>query len=186
MSIGIQPGQAAITSESKAVEQALRAYVNSDELQTTIALNGFTHQTRSFRPFSHEAGGLLPDGGIVLDALNKPIVSFEAKYQGRVGNAIERLAKNHLILSNLNPGRYNTIVLLGGSGFFDGNAPERIVRSLWESENLNRPTTECFNSGVGRGLILFRVRSVKDLPSIEKQFIDSAKSTLLRKRDTWF
>lgn len=69
--------------------------------------------------------GLSPDGGIFEDrGLKRPLLSFECKFQGEKGNAIERWFKNYAIMERLGIDRYVTFTL--GDGFWTGSA-ERIL-----------------------------------------------------------
>lgn len=69
--------------------------------------------------------GLSPDGGIFEDGdLKRPVLSFECKFQGEKGNAIERWFKNYAVMERLGIDRYVTFTL--GDGFWTGSA-ERIL-----------------------------------------------------------
>lgn len=107
-------------------------------------------------------GGLSPDGGIFEDtALNRPVLSFECKFQGPNGNAIERWFKNYAVLQQLSIERYVSFCM--GEGFWTGTA-ERIMavaasmvpgRShIWDD-----PTVEV---DPDQKLFLYRFSSVDD------------------------
>jgi hypothetical protein len=72
--------------------------------------------------------GCAPDGGIWFHN-NIPVIAFEAKKQGPLGNAIERHGKNFELLTWLNPNiRY--ITFAGGEGFEDGNGGHNYAMSV--------------------------------------------------------
>lgn len=72
--------------------------------------------------------GMSPDGGIFLKpGVVEPLLIVEAKKQGPVGNAIERMFKNIQIASFLGAKKY--LLIATGDGFFSGNSAERISRT---------------------------------------------------------
>lgn len=72
--------------------------------------------------------GMSPDGGVFLQpGIAEPLLVVEAKKQGPVGNAIERMFKNIQIASFLGSQKY--LLIATGDGFFAGNSAERIART---------------------------------------------------------
>lgn len=140
---GIQVGKSASSVSSKDLEKTVRDYLIENKPERWIP--GYTgEQIKDMlgSTFSNRISGCYPDGGIITDEMGFPLISFECKYQGEKGNAIERWFKNYAILSALGVKRY--ITFCAGDGFFDNNSAERIIACaslisdpqapLWENE----------------------------------------------------
>lgn len=99
---GIKPGTTAYDDQSRLLDSQLKRA--RDELAVEINLDGLCmrRRLRGSEIISGAVEGCEPDGGIWM-VNDVPIASFEAKKQGRVGNAHERWFKNHRLLTHLNP-----------------------------------------------------------------------------------
>lgn len=138
-----------------------------DELKATFGSN-----------LGGTVAGLSPDGGVFEDTeQRRPVLSFECKFQGERGNAIERWFKNYAVMERLEIDRYVTFTL--GDGFWTGSA-ERIlaVAASMESgraELWDDPTATVDPS---QRLFLYRFRSVADasaqIPVLVESFVSLA------------
>jgi hypothetical protein len=125
-SAGIQNGMNAGEGIAREADQKIRTLV--PEVWTKFCLEnpqktlGFTHGMRL--PKQEWSIGCEPDGGIIFDVNGVPIIAFESKKQGAVGNAIERWYKNFRLLTFANRDIHYVTTLVGtGAGRDLGGKP---------------------------------------------------------------
>lgn len=170
---GIQLGGTATSLNSKMLEKVVRDYIK--ELDNTHHVASF-NESKLQEIFGTDLrlAGFNPDGGIFVDSEGNPVVAIECKHQGKDGNAIERWAKNYMILDQLGVKRYLTFCT--GVGFFDGNSAERIVRSMSYSsayEQGVKQDADIWNTGKGKAQF-YRYSSLTEAQVEIPQVIDAA------------
>lgn len=131
-------GEVAITKQSKELESSTRYIL--DKLGVTRLDNFVSRYTsKDLKRLlslsdSIALGGVLPDGGIIVDNMGKPICAIECKYNNETGNAVERWFKNYCVLKALGVKRYVTLTM--GNGFCDNNSPLRALSHIYYLENM--------------------------------------------------
>lgn len=127
---GIQVGTSATSIESSSLDQAVRIFAETATLpEGWTHIRGFAGNALAARLGTNTPQvGIYPDGGIILNEAGEVMIAFEAKKNGKSGNAIERWDKNNRILTYLGCRRYITFCV--GEGFFDGNYPERFFNNV--------------------------------------------------------
>lgn len=111
---GVQVGGSATTVFSSRLDQQVRKIGQLLGGQFSGYRSG--HNRR--RPlFEGIALGCEPDGGMFLDADGNIMVAFEAKVQGKVGNAIERHSKNLMICKTFaSSQKFRYLTFMAGAG----------------------------------------------------------------------
>jgi hypothetical protein len=104
----------------------------SKEIKTTLV-------RRSTLPKDVGGVGCSPDGGAFYNG-NKLSIAFEAKHQGRSGNAIERAWKNaYLVLEKHKAKRY--VIFMTGEGVLKGNS---LATNAQELERAYKGRLKCY------------------------------------------
>ncbi len=126
---GIQMGTVAGGASSRKLDSVAHSHIArnhaSPKWRKGLSAEELHAAFGSALPPTSRIGGFRPDGGIFMDDGENPLVVVECKFQGAVGNAIERWYKNFAVSNRLGVKRYVTFCL--GDGFFDGNTSERIL-----------------------------------------------------------
>lgn len=100
---GIQKGTMAWDAVSLALDKQIDKIAKELSKDPNVVANGYTFQKKLKKEqIPGRIGSCQPDGGVWFKD-GKLIAAFEAKKQGKSGNAIERWYKNAFILRTLNP-----------------------------------------------------------------------------------
>jgi hypothetical protein len=143
---GIKKGTTATDIYSKSLDETLKNL--REEIYQEIKHLGFYYRKAVDKKLLREKGitiGFVPDGGIWYKN-DVAVVIFEAKKQGKGGNAIERWCKNYSIAKFLfNDVRYVTF----GSreGFEIGSYPERFAKSFLMMEDSKKEVNKPYAKG---------------------------------------
>jgi len=142
--IGVQPGTSATSIQSKelddgvkVVSEAIKEYLKWLVVPIgTVLLYERGHSNAGSREKAVEKNrlqelshlgdtiGVVPDGGMWFerqpDGTRKLLAAFEAKYQGKTGNAYERWNKNFMVCEYINPA-VKYVTFMTGEGAVEGN-----------------------------------------------------------------
>jgi hypothetical protein len=145
---GIQPGTTAFDKYSKDLDDLIKNTSKSliDEMKDL----GYTYKTK-LKKDNHLLIGCSPDGGLWYkdDIL---VCVFEAKKQGKAGNAIERWCKNMMICYSINP-KIRYITFGSREGFEPGEYCYNFGQTMMNLEkslgftDLNKEYNTLYHSG---------------------------------------
>lgn len=143
---GIQKGMIALDESSKTLDSQLKNL--RKEIYEELKSKGYSYKENIKRTELKKYGieiGFYPDGGIWYNN-DKPIAIFEAKKQGRQGNAIERWCKNNNIAKFLfGDIRYITFGIR--EGFENGSYAARFANSFLKMENKDKTVNVLYKEG---------------------------------------
>jgi len=112
---GIQKGTMAWDATSLALDKQISKIAKELSEDPSIVAAGFTYQKKLKKEqVPGNIGACAPDGGVWFRN-GQLVAAFEAKKQGKDGNAIERWFKNNFILSLINPA-INYVTFTCGKG----------------------------------------------------------------------
>jgi len=158
--VGVQPGTSATSVKSaeldnnvKVISEAIESYLKRAGNDTLIYERGHSNAgkratavERNRLPELAHLGdtiGAVPDGGMWFvkqsDGSRRLLAAFEAKYQGRTGNAYERWNKNYMICEYINPALVY-VTFMTGEGARDGN----VLHSFGTTMSKIKPDTTIF------------------------------------------
>lgn len=113
---GIQAGSSATTKESKKLDDQLK-HISKKLIGQYPGFVYHSGHTKKRILFEDIRSGCVPDGGLWLDSHNKVRLAFEAKVQGKDGNAIERHSKNLMVCNSFkSESGFRYVTFLAGEG----------------------------------------------------------------------
>lgn len=156
---GLQMGQSSQDAAARDLDSTVRTIVpivwNEFKTKHPELTTGFYHQPKMSKlEFAAIIGnstisfGCQPDGGIIFNQAGTPVLAFEAKKQGAVGNAFERWFKNFMFLQCVNPD-LAMITFLVGQGCLSNERGEAngmigIARGAMALESFKRGRNETY------------------------------------------
>lgn len=163
-SSGIQNGSDAGFGPARVADQNLRATVPRVWAKFVLAhpeqTVGFSHRQRLDKGTRNI--GCEPDGGIIFDPSGNPVIAFESKKQGTVGNAIERWYKNFRFLTHHNRNLHYVTTLIGeGATVSDTGKPHGALAMFideLEMQSVERGSLQSLNTANGAGVSVFANR----------------------------
>lgn len=174
---GVQNGTSATSPSSKGLEQIVRTNIlDKSEGVWRSGYSGEQLKKQLDITSDIELAGCYPDGGIFLDKNGNPEISFECKYQGDKGNAIERWYKNYSFMRKLGVKKYVTFCL--GEGFFNNNTAERIINGAALQSDISRSAIWGLNDTVFAEFHRFETveKAAEEIPAIMSHILNKKES----------
>lgn len=143
---GIKTNTTAYDEHSKKLDRQLKR--SFETVARTLTIEGL--EARKAVPArDRHSVGCSPDGGVWFYC-GVPVAAFEAKKQGRGGNAIERWFKNYVVVTGMNP-KVSYVTFCVGEGVRQGGSIFKTLNTAFDCHGQARE----WNTFILQGLSMY-------------------------------